>query len=168
MQERKSGKRTQKVHRPLDYELADTAAVCATSLKLSSASQHIAEAHDIMGYVQFLSEAKPWWWMEDWILRLMNTEASCHIFDCKYFLGSSFFSKVKFCIDTLQIYQQKKLNKNWPFVIAFIHKVYEHILNENRQNECYIHPSIHPSNTKSLLEKCICVFELLPQNLILS
>lgn len=59
MQERKSGKRTQKVHRPLDYELADTAAVCATSLKLSSASQHIAEAHDIKGYVQFLSEAKP-------------------------------------------------------------------------------------------------------------
>lgn len=44
-------KRARKVHRPLDYGLADTAAVCATSLKLSSASQHIAEVHDIMGYM---------------------------------------------------------------------------------------------------------------------
>lgn len=52
-QERKSGKRTQKVHRPLDYGLADTAAVCATSLKLSSASQHIAEVHDIMSMCSF-------------------------------------------------------------------------------------------------------------------
>lgn len=90
-QEPKTGKRTQKVHRPLDYGLADTAVVCATSLKLSSVSQHIAEVHDIMGYVQFLSEAKVWWWMKDWILGPTNPEAGCpNFYSSKYFLGPGF------------------------------------------------------------------------------